>query len=141
LNAGLSAGIHAAGGLIQDQDGRIREHGSGDGEELRLPLAEVAGTLRWHGLIDLGQPTNEMVGVRDSGRPHDLLIRGIQATEADVLHDRGGEQESVLQHHPELAAQVGGFEKPGSSAGGRRRGGAGTTLPAPFLTIDVSFSH
>ena len=36
-----------------------------------------------------------------------FLVRGVQPAVADVLHDRIGEEEGVLQHQPQLAAQVG----------------------------------
>jgi hypothetical protein len=46
LDARLGARVHAAGGLIQDQDGRIGQDGARDREQLALSLAEVAGAFR-----------------------------------------------------------------------------------------------
>ena len=45
LDAHLGAGIHAAGGFVQDEDGGIGQDGAGDREQLALSLAEVTGPL------------------------------------------------------------------------------------------------
>ena len=46
------------------------------------------------------------MGVGDLGGLHALLIGGVQAAIADVLHDGAGEQVGVLQHDAQGAAQV-----------------------------------
>ncbi len=45
LDARLGARVHAAGGFVQDQNGRVGQDGAGDGQQLALALAEVAGAL------------------------------------------------------------------------------------------------
>ena len=45
LNARLGARVDAAGGLVEDEDVGIGEDGAGDGQQLALALAEVAGAL------------------------------------------------------------------------------------------------
>ena len=45
LDAYLGAGIHTAGGFIQDQDPRIRKDGACNGKQLPLTLAQVARPL------------------------------------------------------------------------------------------------
>src|SRR5689334_9813965 len=60
LDADLGAGVNAAGGLVQDQDSRVGQDGAGDGQELALSLAEIAGPLGEHGLIALRQQLDEV---------------------------------------------------------------------------------
>ncbi|MCJ7661886.1 MAG: hypothetical protein MUO67_22295 [Anaerolineales bacterium] len=45
MNFRLRACIYRTGGLIQDQDTRISQYSTGDGQQLALPLAEVAAPL------------------------------------------------------------------------------------------------
>jgi hypothetical protein len=45
LDARLGARVDAAGGLVQDQDGRVGQDGARDRQQLALALAQVAGAL------------------------------------------------------------------------------------------------
>jgi hypothetical protein len=45
LDARLGARVYRAGGFIQDQYSRVGENGAGDGQQLTLPLAEIASPL------------------------------------------------------------------------------------------------
>jgi hypothetical protein len=63
LDAGLGAGVDAAGGLVQDQDGGLGQDGARNGQQLALALAEVAGALGQQGLVALRQLPDEVVGV------------------------------------------------------------------------------
>ena len=80
----------------------IGQDGARDGQQLALSLAEIAGALRKQGLVAVRQLADEMIGIRHFGCLDDILIRGIQPPVADVLHDRIGEQEGILQDQPEL---------------------------------------
>ena len=84
LDLALGAGVHAGGGLVQDQDARIGQGGAGDGQELALALAEPAA-LPQDGLVALGEALDEGVGVGQtsggvdpssvaSGRPTRMLF-------------------------------------------------------------------
>lgn len=46
LNSFFGTGIDAAGGFIKNEDGGVGENGPGDGQQLPLALAEVAGSFR-----------------------------------------------------------------------------------------------
>jgi hypothetical protein len=50
LDARLGARVHAARRLVQDQDRRVGQDGAGDGQQLALPLAQVARALGEHRL-------------------------------------------------------------------------------------------
>ena len=68
-----------------------------------LRLAAVAGE---HGVVAVGQAADEAVGVGQLGGGDALLVGGVQAAVADVLHHRAGEQVGVLEHHAQGAAEV-----------------------------------
>ena len=102
----FGARVHVAGGLIQDQDIRVGQHGAGDCQQLALPLAQVRAALGQHGLVAVRQAVDEQVGVGQSGRGHHLFVAGLQPPVADIFHHRVGEQEVILQHQPQLAAQI-----------------------------------
>src|SRR5208337_123619 len=59
LDAQLGARIHAARGLIKDQDSRIREDGAGNREQLALALAQVPRPLRQVGMVPLWELPDE----------------------------------------------------------------------------------
>ncbi len=74
LDARLGARVHAAGGLIQDQDGRVGQDGAGDRQQLALSLAQVAGAFCEQGLVTLRQLADKVIGIRQFGRVDDLLV-------------------------------------------------------------------
>jgi hypothetical protein len=64
LDARLGARVDAAGGFVEDQDGRVGQDGPGNRQQLALSLAQVAGPFGEHGLVAMRQQADEMVGVR-----------------------------------------------------------------------------
>src|SRR5699024_10378016 len=59
--------------------------------------------------IALGQAGDEVVGAGQLGGGDALLVGGLQAAVADVVHHGAGEQVGVLEHHAQAAAEVGLF--------------------------------
>ena len=55
----LRARIDVARRLVQNEHGRIGEHGAGDGDELFLPLGDVDGVVREDGIVPRGQLLDE----------------------------------------------------------------------------------
>ena len=45
LDLGFGLGVHAGGGLVEDQDARVAEDGAGDREPLALATGEAHGPL------------------------------------------------------------------------------------------------
>ena len=103
----LGAGVHARGGLVEDEDGRVAQHRAGDGEQLALAGAHGLGVVGEARVVAVGQRADEVVHVGRLGRGDDLLARGAGLAVGDVLGDGAVEQPGVLQHHAELAPQVG----------------------------------
>ena len=88
LYAHLCAGIHAAGSLVENQNTWIGQNGAGDGQQLPLPLAQVAAALRKLRVVTLGQAADELVRVRQFGGGNDLFVGSIEPPVADVLCHR-----------------------------------------------------
>ena len=52
---GLVLDVDGAGGLVEDQDGRVAEHGPGQGDPLPLAAGEAVAALADDGVVALGQ--------------------------------------------------------------------------------------
>ena len=57
LDLQFGAGIHAAGGLVQNEHGLVGDHGPGDGQLLLLSLGEADMVVQ-NGIVTLGQGTD-----------------------------------------------------------------------------------
>ena len=102
----LGARVHARGGLVQDEDGRVAEHGARDREQLALAGAHRVRIVGEHGVIAVRQGADEVVHVRRPGGLNDLVARGVGAPVGDVLGNRALEQPRVLQDHAKLTSEV-----------------------------------
>ena len=106
LDQQLRAGIHRAGGLIEDEHCRVGHEGPRDREQLALSGGDVRGVLLQNRVVALRQGLDDVV---DEARPRgglDLLITGPGPPVADVLADRAREQPRVLQDHAGPATHV-----------------------------------
>ena len=101
LDALLGAGIDAGCCFVQNQNAIVGQNRTGDGQQLLLALADVGRVLVQLHLVAAGQRADKVVSVRGLGGGNDLLVGGIQAAIADVLHDRALEQPGILQYHAE----------------------------------------
>ena len=88
LDAHLRAGIHTAGGLIENKDGGVGQDRARNRQQLALPLAEVAGSFGEDRLVAVRQLTNKMIGIGHFGGLNAFLIAGIQPPVANVIHYR-----------------------------------------------------
>ena len=110
LDEGLCLGVDGGGGLVQHEDAGVGQHCPGKGNQLLLPGGELAAALAHVAVVAVLHVGDEVVGVYQLGRRHDLLVGGVQAAVADVLLHRAGEQVGRLQHiadvgvKPQLAA-------------------------------------
>ena len=109
LDQHLGAGVHRAGGLVQNQDVRIGEERAADGHQLAFALAELGGFILEFGVIPVGQAAHELVHMAGLGAfDHPLLADGLALVQAveQVLADRAVEQPGVLQNHAEVLTQI-----------------------------------
>ena len=97
--------IHAARRLVEDDDARVRQDDAGEGDQLPLPDAQAAAALADLCLVPFGQSGDEVVDADRARRRLHLRIRCVQFAVADILGDRRGEEEGILQDDAELAAQ------------------------------------
>src|SRR5450759_3886007 len=106
LDEQFSLRIHRGGGLVQDQDGGVLEHGAGDGQALLLPAGELGTPFTDHGVKAVRQVLDKLVGVGNLGGSNYFRLTGAGADKEDVLAHRAVKQEYVLQHNADLAAQA-----------------------------------
>ena len=102
----LGIGVYVAGGLVQNQHAGVIEHGPGDGQQLLLPLADVAAIFGDHGVVALGQAHDVVVNPGGLGGGHHLVHGGTFLAVGDVLVDGALEQPGVLKHHGVASAQT-----------------------------------
>src|SRR5579885_2851789 len=98
-------GIDVGCRLVEDEDARIGQQGAGEGDELALAHAQVTPAFANGRIVAVGQLQHQFVQADGAGRLLDLFVCGVQATVANVLADSAGEEEWLLQHNADLAAQ------------------------------------
>src|SRR5206468_10361809 len=101
-DGGLRLQIERAGRLIEDQDGRVFQEGAGQGNALTLPSRQFHRPLAHLGFVTSRKALDEVVAVGQLRCRYDLALRRVRLCEADVLRDRRGEEEGVLENHGEL---------------------------------------
>src|SRR5438309_2095115 len=80
-------GVEAAGGLVEQEDGRVAQDGAGDGDALPLAAGQLHAALADAGLVAVGERRDEVVGVGLPRRRDDLLLAGARPAVSDVLRD------------------------------------------------------
>ena len=101
----LNMDVDGAGGVVEQEDGRVDEQGAGDGDPLTLATRQGVAPLSDHGVIALGEPRDEPVGIGCRGGGDDLLAAGIGSAVSDVVGDGGGEEERLVGDDADLGAQ------------------------------------
>jgi len=90
---------------VEQQNGGVANDGAGDGDALTLTSRQSVAAFADHGVVAVRQPRDELVGVGEHGRSKDFLPRGAGFAVGDVGRDGGVEQNRLLQHEADLAAQ------------------------------------
>ena len=101
----LALRIECGGCLIEDEDARILQDGTRDGNALTLTARDADTTLPDLRIVAVLQLCDEIMRIRRTRRLLDLRIRRIEASIADVLANRRGEQHRLLWYQPDLSAQ------------------------------------
>ena len=97
LHGGLALGVESARGLVEEQDRRVLEQGSRDGDPLALPAGQLDAPLADLGGVAALGGEDELVGVRRARRLLYLFVTRIQTPVADVLGERHAEELDVLR--------------------------------------------
>ena len=101
----LALGVQSAGGLVQNEDGRVLQKGPGNGK----PLALASGQLYPPGadvrVVALGQLADKLLGPGPAGGGLHLLKGGAGLAVSDVLCHGAGEQGHVLLYQAHIPPQ------------------------------------
>src|SRR5205085_11857530 len=109
---GFGGGVQRGGRLIEDEDGRVADHGAGNRHALALAPREGLTALADDGLVALGQAHDELVRVGGPGRGDDLLHGGLGPPVGDILADGGPKEHRLLRHDADAGAQRGQRQTP-----------------------------
>ena len=96
LDFRLRHGVQRGGRLVQNQDGRVFQEDTGNGDPLLLPAGKKRTPLAHVGVKAVGHGLNVIVDLRLLGRVDDLLHGGVRLAVADVFQNGVGKQEHVL---------------------------------------------
>ena len=105
-NLVLRLAVDGRGRVVEQQDRRLEQHRARDGETLALAARQRVAALAEDGVVALRQLQDEVVGRRDPRGLLDLRRGGAGMAEGDVGRDGVRKQEALLEHEPDVAAQV-----------------------------------
>ena len=105
LDEDLGGVVQRAGGLVEYQDRGVFEEHARYGQALLLPAGELHAALADLGVVAVGQRHDVVVDVGAFGRLDHLVVGRVQPAVEDVLLDAAVEQEHVLLHDADAAAQ------------------------------------
>ncbi len=106
VDALLDLHVDRRGGVVEDQDGGVDEQCSGDCDALPLPTRERVAALTYDCVVALCQLLDELVSAGGLGGADDVVEAGTGTSVGDVVSDRFGEQEGVVEHHADVVAQA-----------------------------------
>ena len=101
----LAFRIECGGRFVQDEDLRILQDRSCDGDALTLTAGEDEAAIADLGIDATRQTLNEFLCIRGANGIPDLFIRRIQATVEDIFFDGGIEKECILRHEADVVAK------------------------------------
>ena len=105
LNLGLGDGVQGGGGLVQNEDRRVLQEDSGDGDALLLSAGQQRAPLAHVGVKAVGHGQNVVVDLGLAGGVDDLFLGGAGLAVADVFQNGVGKEEDVLLHHADVFPQ------------------------------------
>src|SRR6266567_6795985 len=104
LNEIFRETVERAGRLVQDQDGRIPQQGSGQRNALHLSSRKRDAARAHLGVVALRQLRDESIGVGPDGGRDNLVPAGGEISVTDVLANGVTEQVGILTGPGDLAA-------------------------------------
>src|SRR6267143_2155231 len=104
-NQPFGCGVEAAGWLIKNQNRRIAQDGSSDGNSLLLSAGEAGASFRYARFVCERLLANESVGVGGDGGRDDLGLGGVRTAKSNILANGSAEEERVLQDQTDVIAQ------------------------------------
>ncbi len=98
-------GVDRRRGVVEQQDRRVGEERARERDALPLTTRQRQALLTDDCLVAVRELHDEFVGFGGAGRGLDFGRGRVGAPERDVRGDRVGEEERVLEHHADAAAQ------------------------------------
>ena len=105
LHKTFRIGIHAGGGFVQYQDGRISQDRPRQADKLALSCAEVLTPLPRLRLVAALQTGDEIMSPGRFGCLDNLLATRFGASVPDILLYAAGEEKGILSHNTYLTPQ------------------------------------
>ena len=106
LDGVLALGVEGAGGLVEDEDGRVFEYGAGYGEALALAAAEVEAAVADGGVVALFHEGDKLVGMCHLCGTSHVVDAVVGTAEGDVVGHGVVEEDAVLRHKAYLCAEA-----------------------------------
>ena len=85
LHQSLALGVECRGGLVENQDGRVLQDGTGDAYSLALTARESSAAIADVRIKALLRLHDEVVGIGYLGGLLDLLLGGVVNAKRDVV--------------------------------------------------------
>ena len=101
----LRCGIEAGCRLVENEDRRVADDGTGNGNPPPLAPRQRHSALADHRAVPVRHVDDEVVRVRELGGPDRVFGRRIGAAIGDVFPDGAAEQQRILQHEADLITQ------------------------------------
>mgnify|MGYP000687891786 CR=1 FL=1 len=98
--------VHAGGGLVQDDDGRVLQNGPGDGDALTLSAGELLTRVPGGGVPAVLQTADKLLALGCPGGGEYLLIRGPRSAQPDVLLQGAVKEKVVLGDEADLPGEL-----------------------------------
>ena len=97
--------VDGAGCLVEDQDGRVAKHGTGQRDSLTLAAGKPIAPFADQRVVPLRKRDDELMGVGALGRPLDGRAAGMRKSVGDVVGDRVLKQDRLLNDHADLVGE------------------------------------
>src|SRR5215472_3415146 len=107
LDDPLALIVERARRFVEDQDARVGNERARDGQTLALAAREAGAALAHDGVVAIGELKDEIMGAGHLRGSNDLFNRHRAVCQRDIVAHRAIEQDALLQHHADLAAQPG----------------------------------
>ena len=106
LNLRLGHRVERAGGFVENEDGRIFQECAGDGEALALAAGEEPAAFADPRFKTFGIAMDEVERLGARRGFAQLRVGRVGFTDAQIFSDRAVEQQRLLKHHADVAAQA-----------------------------------
>ena len=98
--------VEGRGGLVEQEDGTVADHDTGDADALTLASGEGEAALPDRGVVAEGHRHDEVVGVGEFGGGDHFFFGCAGTAEGDVLEDGSAEEDGVLKNVADLIAEM-----------------------------------